>query len=77
MLDEIIYIKNSNKTTNYKDYILTCKNSLNKYFDDVDDDVNYNNNHQTFIVNSEKYLIIIGININSQYLPPMVMNTFG
>ncbi len=42
---------------------------MSKYFDDVI----YNDNHETFIINSSKYLIIIGIAIDSQYLPPMVM----
>ena len=69
IVDEIWKTKKSNHTKDHTDYISLCKKSLNLYFDDI----NYNENHQTFIINSSKYLIIIGINVNSQYLSPMVM----
>jgi hypothetical protein len=69
IIDEIWYIRNLNQNANHTDYISRCKNSLGLHFDDI----NYNENHQTFIINSLKYLIIIGININSQYLSPMVI----
>jgi len=69
IIDEIWYIRNSNRTKDPADYVSKCKNSLSSRFDDI----SYNNNHQTFIINSSKYLIIIGINVNSQYLSPLVM----
>lgn len=69
IIDEIWYTRNSNQSTNNVDYISKCKDSLRSYFDDI----SYSENHQTFIINSSKYLIIIGININSQYLSPLVM----
>lgn len=69
IVDEIWYIRKSNQTTDPTDYISKCKNSLSLYFDHID----YAIHHQTFIINSSKYLIIIGINVNSQYLAPLVM----
>ena len=68
MIDEILNIKRSNQA-DPETYISKCKRSLSLHFDDI----SYHENHQTFIINSLKYLIIIGININSQYLAPMVM----
>ena len=69
IIDEIVYTRNSNQTTDSTDYILKCKKSLSKFFDDVQ----YSEDHQTFIVKSLKYLIIVTINAHSQYLAPIVM----
>ncbi len=69
IVDNVFNTKNTNQVADPTDYILKCKHSLNKFFDHID----YNEHHQTFLVSSLKYLIIIGINISSQYLAPMVM----
>lgn len=68
IVGDILNIKRVNQSAP-ETYISKCKQSLITYFDDI----SYNENHQTFVINSLKYLIIIGININSQYLSPMVM----
>jgi len=67
IINQIVYNKLQSNID--QDYISKCKISLIKYFDDIA----YHDKHQTFIVNTSKYLIIIGVNINAQYLSPMII----
>lgn len=70
IVDCIFNTKQLNRVKNPDDYISKCQLSLKQHFDG---NINYDEYHQTFIINSPKYLIIVGINVNSQYLSPMTM----